>query len=124
MKHTTDIMKLASSVFVVFLFLLVTGQKCILDIGPSEGEGESECEGELKARVYVDQNAKGNGKGTSWKSACTTIEEGIRKASGKGRAEVLVAQGTYTSFRNLVARIPKNPLTQSIVTVYKLPEFG
>ncbi|MFC1736026.1 hypothetical protein ACFL1X_07900 [Candidatus Hydrogenedentota bacterium] len=98
MKRTTDFMKLASSALVALLFLLATGQRCILDIGPSEGEGESECEEELKARVYVDQNATGSGKGTSWANACTTIEEGIRKASGKGRAEVLVAQGIYPAF--------------------------
>ena len=45
--------------------------------------------------IYVDQNVKVPGDGTSWKTAVKTIQEGVNKASETEVDTVLVAPGEY-----------------------------
>ena len=49
--------------------------------------------GALAKVIYVDMDASGNGTGTDWTNACTTISAGLT-ASASGD-DIWVAQGTY-----------------------------
>ncbi|MFC1735573.1 PKD domain-containing protein, partial [Candidatus Hydrogenedentota bacterium] len=66
--------------------------------------------------VYVEHSAAGDGTGSSWTNACTTIQAGINAASGDGGSEVWVAEGTYGEARD--------NLTGSVVLADNVELYG